>query len=120
MPNRVVLGERMGQMGMWVSRPGFDVLSTGRENMLLAFDELYVQVIQNGRVYVAPSSSVDVPIPELGYFPFVLYSFDYIAVGTSNFVSLTYVGTTLIRFTIVGDIPQGTWVHYLLVSREVT
>lgn len=74
MVNRIVLGDRNGTMGLWISRPGFDVMTASEDNMLLSTSRVPFQVIQSGVASFTPSNPRQVVInfPNRGYFPFIV------------------------------------------------
>lgn len=59
MTNRVLLGNRNGAYGLWVSKPGYDVANAGTTdaNMLFVPSAKTVRVIQSGTISVPASSS---------------------------------------------------------------
>lgn len=74
MANRIVMGERSGQYGLWVSKPGFNVLTTGQENMLLSMGEDSLQSVHTGTVTISSSGAevaVSMPI-SLPFTPLIL------------------------------------------------
>ncbi|TDW20394.1 hypothetical protein EV128_12524 [Rhizobium azibense] len=94
MTNRVVFGAKGSLFGMWVSKPGFDVLTTANSNMLFGTDiPSSMQVVQAGRIAMGSGTGPwNVAIPNLGYYPLVrFYSNGYQ-------VYLTYPSLTQIRF----------------------
>lgn len=75
MANRVLLGERSGQQGLWVSKPGVNVLTAGADQLLLSAGEASMQAIAAGSVSMAGSindTGVTVTIPSTPYVPLVL------------------------------------------------
>lgn len=50
MTNRVLLGNRNGTMGMWVSKPGFDVITAADSQMMMIANKKAIQVIQKGLI----------------------------------------------------------------------
>lgn len=74
MANRIVMGERSGQYGLWVSKPGFNVLTTGQENMLLSMGEDSLQAVHTATISMptnVPEVSTSIPI-SIPYTPLVL------------------------------------------------
>lgn len=72
MANRILLGERSGQYGLWVSKPGFNVATTGPENMLFSSGEGALQALHTGAVTI-PNNGAEVGanIPFVPYIPAV-------------------------------------------------
>lgn len=87
MTDRIVLGQLPGgRYGLRVSKPGFNVLSTGDNNILFDSDEEYLQVVESG----SRSSPGTINIPNLGFNPFVLASCPRFRIAI-EFPSLTQV-----------------------------
>lgn len=57
MTNRVVVGSRSGVMGLWVSRPGYDVLTASDEGMLLSPSLSVCQPIISGTVNMTTTTT---------------------------------------------------------------
>lgn len=57
MSNRVLAGNRGGVYGLWVSKSGFDVLTTATENLLFDSTSSTVRVLAKGSVYFAANGS---------------------------------------------------------------
>jgi hypothetical protein len=74
MANRVLLGQRGGEYGFWVSKPGQNVLTATDVNLLIAKDLYTFQIIYTARVFIGtdPSFSVNVTIPNYGYKPTII------------------------------------------------
>jgi len=53
MANRILLGERSGQYGLWVSKPGFNVLTAGQDGLLLSMGEDSLQAVYSASVGIA-------------------------------------------------------------------
>lgn len=104
MSNRVLLNEN----GLRISKPGFNVLTTGSDNLLFDSTSKMIQVVQSG-ILTNVSSPVTVNLPSLGFYPFVwAYSPD------GGYYFMEYLSTTSVRFTqqtsVIGDI------HYLALN----
>lgn len=79
MTGRVILGQKAGQLGMWVSRPGVDVLSAVDDDMLLSTSRAGIQIIASGVIYSpGNNTSHDFAIPALGYTPLVIVTGAYV------------------------------------------
>lgn len=48
MTDRVLLGNRGGEYGLWVSRPGFDVKTAGEDGLLMSTSIRTLQVVRSG------------------------------------------------------------------------
>tara|TARA_B100000745_G_C20151387_1_gene394755 strand:+ start:503 stop:874 length:372 start_codon:yes stop_codon:yes gene_type:complete len=64
MTNRVLIGDRNGSQGLWVSKPGYDVLSASHDNMLFTMAGRILQIIQYGEFTV--SSTTNIPLSNTG------------------------------------------------------
>lgn len=74
MANRIIMGERSGQYGLWVSKPGFNVLTTGQENMLLSIGEDSLQAVHTATISIptnVPEVATSIPI-SIPYTPLIL------------------------------------------------
>lgn len=100
MANRVLLGQRNSEMGLWISRPGFDVLTAGENDMLFLATPTKqtkaFQIIQTGLVsWGSGQLDVDVPCPNLGYNTMATGYF----YGNAGLVYVVYPYPGLVRFT---------------------
>ncbi|SOC89987.1 hypothetical protein SAMN05216358_0003 [Rhizobium sp. AN5] len=102
MANRVLLGQRGSEMGLWVSKPGYDVLTTAERNMLfLATPSRAIralQIVQTGLIqFPANVASIDVGYPFQGYIPMIVA---YFGDGNATFgVTMTFPNIGVLRFT---------------------
>lgn len=73
MTNRVCLGQKGSDTGIWVSKPGVNVLTAGEDDMLLSTSFRALQIIASG-VISSPANltNYDRTIPNLGFQPIVL------------------------------------------------
>lgn len=71
MPPRVLFGRRGSDLGIWVSKPGYDVRSAGAENLLLSSDAGMVQAIASGTIY-GPGAATTISFPDMGFQPWVI------------------------------------------------
>ncbi|WP_196258559.1 hypothetical protein [Pelagibacterium limicola] len=78
MANRVLLGERGGEFGLWVSKPGQNVLTAGVNGLLLSPEIPMLQVIYAERrsvtVRASPNNNTVFSWPDPGYFAFAWLS----------------------------------------------
>lgn len=75
MTNRVIVGNKNGVYGIWISKPGYDVLSANIDQMLLSSERTPFMVIGQGVVaaFGDINQTRDIWIPDLGFRPmFVL------------------------------------------------
>lgn len=120
MVDRVCLGNRLGSYGLYVSKPGQDVLSVSPVNMLLSSDYKQMQMLTSGYVGL-PSSSypvyVDIGVPDFGFDASVIFhpiASTQWAVLYYNF-RLQYISRTHLRFW--NDFPlNNTTIYYFLIS----
>jgi hypothetical protein len=94
MANRVLLGQRGGAFGLWVSRPGVDVVTAGEDDMLFSSGDTENFMIIDSGVIGDPGAGATstVSIPSMGFSPFVIFSCEKYP------VSLEYLSSTSIRF----------------------
>jgi hypothetical protein len=92
MANRVILGQRGSEFGLWVSQPGINVLVATEAQLLLSMGTANVQVIQSGAIADPGPVPSTVAIPDMGFFPFVIFSCE------KYFISIDYLSNTSIRF----------------------
>ncbi|WP_274426739.1 hypothetical protein [Chelativorans sp. YIM 93263] len=72
MANRVVFGARGGsQYGVYISKPGFNVLTAGINNLLFHPDQDSLQFVVTGSVNITNGNPVTISIPNLGYRPMI-------------------------------------------------
>lgn len=73
MVNRVLFGKRgTNDFGLWISKPGFNVLSANDDQLLFSSAWSTLQVVQAGSVAVSDNDPTTVAIPNLGYKPTVI------------------------------------------------
>lgn len=71
MANRVVLGQRGGGTGLYVSRPGVNALTATGDDLLLSTDSRMMQFVQQGVVNLS-SGSQTISWGPFGYRPRIL------------------------------------------------
>ena len=76
MANRVLVGDRNGTMGMWVSRPGYNVLTAADADMLFVASSVLntksFQTVQSGYFELGTNQSIDISFPYIGILPVVM------------------------------------------------
>lgn len=88
MSGRIALGQKSGQYGLWVSRPGVEVLTASDDDMLLSTSRTGLMIIASGVIYSPGNNTThDFTIPALGYTPLVIVTGAY--VGGWSFPSST-------------------------------
>ncbi|WP_299937486.1 hypothetical protein [uncultured Nitratireductor sp.] len=109
MVDRVVLGRRGAESGLFISKPGFDVNIANDDQLLFrttaGFETL--QVVQSARVYLTTGSPYDISVPNLGYYPKVLIQSDWnagplLSVGSNSHIFhwVEYLSLTSIRLHV--------------------
>lgn len=74
MTNRVLLGNKGGTYGLWVSKPGVDVETADESGMMLSVAQKSLQIVASGVLTGTPlgQSGQQLTIPDLGFKPFLL------------------------------------------------
>ena len=73
MANRVLLGPKGGAQGLYISKPGHDVVTTGESNLLFSSDWSSIQVVKTGTLNVSNGGSAPFSIPvDLGFKPAIM------------------------------------------------
>lgn len=104
MANRVVFGLRSGQYGLWISKPGFNVLTTALENMLFHTGMDAWQIAQSGTIAIANGSYGTISYASQGYVPLVVVvpACLYGEPGTNDwrYIKITNATTTSARINV--------------------
>ena len=110
MTNRVVLGARGSEMGIWVSKPGYNVLTASEADMLLSSNQTTAQIVQTGRINASGNAyPYLVTFPNLEYTPIVM------AMGIGPPFYLTFPAINQVAFNVVAgtqqqtSVPQDQW-----------
>lgn len=83
MTDRIILGQRGGISGVWVSKPGVNVHTAGDDDMLMATNIPAFQIVASGVIYSpASNTNYDFAIPNLGLNAIVLLSGAWVAAYT--------------------------------------
>lgn len=72
MANRVCLGQRSSDIGLFISKPAVNVLTASLDNMLFSSSARAYQAVASGTVAIANNSSTTIAYPNNGYVPTVL------------------------------------------------
>lgn len=98
MTNRVLLGKKGSDYGLWVSKPGQNVLTASDDNMLLSTDFQAFQIVASG-VINNPSNNTDynLTIPNLGFTPIVL-------LGGSHVCAYSFPNATTLRIRVFSNL----------------
>ncbi|MBD9544242.1 hypothetical protein IB276_32885 [Ensifer sp. ENS04] len=124
MANRVCLGQKAtGQFGLWVSKPGINVLTAADSQMLFSSDWKTLQIAQTGRVTIPSTPANPFPftftVGDMGYRPL----FQYFVSGFI-YVALEVVSNTQFRLkTFDGYDPYATgaskFVQYTIYAHQI-
>ncbi|QIG69091.1 hypothetical protein EVB78_058 [Rhizobium phage RHph_N1_15] len=100
MTNRVLLGQRGSAFGMWVSKPGFDVLTAADDKMNIITNRVNLQLVQSGFIDTTGNAfPYSFSIPDLGYLPFIRW------MPSGYNAYLSPASNTLMRFYSDGAAP---------------
>ena len=73
MVDRVLLGPKGGAHGLYISKPGHDVVTTGESNLLFSSDWTSLQIVRTGTLNVPNGGSAAFSIPvDLGFRPAIM------------------------------------------------
>jgi hypothetical protein len=94
MVRRVLLGLRGSGRGLWVSRPGVDVVTAADDDLLFSSsDSENLMIIESGTIAdPGAGASIAINITDMGFAPFVIVSCERYP------VSIEYVSNSRIRF----------------------
>lgn len=101
MTNRVLIGKKGSAYGIWISKPGYDVLSASLDQMLLSSERTPFMVIGQGVVsaFTDINQTRALTIPNLGFRPIFL-------LGCPAFeIDVIYNSITSITFKSVSKRP---------------
>lgn len=105
MANRVLLGKRDNTYGIWISKPGEDVLTATDEKLLFTMNRQPFMII--GRGTLTPFSGTNqhryVTIPNLGYKPIFLVK------CVRYDISIHYESATSVRLTSAKQAESYYW-----------
>lgn len=74
MANRVIFGNRSGEYGLFVSRPGFDVTTANIDQLLMSTAAKNLQVIQRGEFTGTNGGTTTISWSALGFRPVIILS----------------------------------------------
>lgn len=97
MANRVLVGRRNAtSVGIYVSKPGQDVLTAPPDQLLLSSEAGSLQIVASG-VIASPSTTTTITIPDLGFRPIIFFSCNR---GIGN---ITYNSNTSVSVAILSN-----------------
>lgn len=99
MTGRVLLGLRAGEYGIWVSKPGVNVITAGDDALLLSSSRRSAQVVASGIISASSGGSYGISWGNLGFVPVIL-------VGSARFPSARCSVTSLTTATITAGIAE--------------
>jgi hypothetical protein len=105
MANRVLFGARGAELGLWISKPGVNVLTAADSGLLFKASMRAAQIIQYGRIAQPGGAFINtaVNIPNLGYRPII----EHESVGWPAVV-FQWVSATQIVFMQAPNLPDGS------------
>lgn len=112
MTDRVLIGRRSGQNGIYVSRPGVNVLTADLGGLLMSTDELHLQIIQRG-YFSSGGGNTSISWSPVGFRPRLIVStqnvVQYISYTSDNSATINIYGMSSVLATYwnVGS-PPGT------------
>lgn len=119
MARRVLMGQKSGAQGLWVSKPGVDVVTAGDDAMLLAINSTTLQVIASGEGGdPGAGNSFTITCPDVGVQPFIQLSSEYY-----NDFRITYLSNTQISVAVFmnnsryGDFARSRTIQYVVFSQ---
>lgn len=77
MANRTIIGTRGTDVGIFISKPGIDVLTAAEQDLLLSTSQPSLQFVQMGSITFSSAGNIDVAIPDQGFAPVCLWSVNY-------------------------------------------
>lgn len=120
MANRVVFGKRPdNSIGLWISKPGFNVLDTPTQNMLFSMEDDAFQVVQSGLVWSVDDGVYDVFMPDQGFFPLILLSYPAFN-SQAMWMGLSYHKISNTQFRITRNDGSFSWTDDFHIRYYVT
>lgn len=136
MAYRVLIGDRHGTMGMWISRPGHNVFDAGENDMLFvasnSLNTRSFQTVQQGSFGLWTDNAVDIAFPYLGILPIIFcwtdqYFHSAVDVGEEgipiNYLELAFPGPAVARFTArqayANQAPAWSVFRYLVINQSL-
>mgnify|MGYP001404426683 CR=1 FL=1 len=119
MTNRLLIGQRStNEFGMWVSKPGYDVLTADNTQLLFGTNLAAIQILAKGTfTMLNGNTQTDVTIANYGFYPVPMVV--YATLGTSYIPTFEYQSYTTVRIfhaNLGSNVTHG----YFLISLGVT
>jgi len=70
MVERILMGQRGSETGLWVSKPGSNVLTAAENDMMLSLNREVLQIVSGG-VLSGMGTQATITFPNLGFQPFI-------------------------------------------------
>lgn len=104
MPNRIALGNARGLLGLWVSKPGWNVLDAPDSALMLSTDWKSAQVIKSGIFSAGTNQNIAISWPDQGFVPTVV-------LGSPRFINcrVTSLGTASANVNSGEPIDLSAW-----------
>lgn len=80
--NRILLGNKNGSYGIWISRPGIDVLANNDAKMLMTMNKKMFQVLQWGTFSFGDNTEIYIYTADQGFTPVSVFTTDGIQIGS--------------------------------------
>lgn len=90
MTTRLCLGNRGSDVGLFISKPGIDVMTATAENLLFSTASRAFQFVQSGMLAVPSSKEVTITTPDLGYKPMIML-FPKVTGFSANYFQISWV-----------------------------
>lgn len=105
MTRRVLLGQRGGSYGLWVSRPTVDVVTAGDDDLLFSSSDTENFMIIDSGVIADPGAgaTATVSIPNMGFEPFVIFSCEKYPVSMEHLSNTSIRFRTFVAISVPGD-----------------
>jgi len=111
--NRIIFGNRNGQPGIWVSKPGVNVLTATDDGLLFSSDRQAVQIVASGVITGAGNNTNhDIAIPNLGFKSLVI-------TGGGVVTAYSFPNATTLRLSVYTRQPYADYVqdvHWALTN----
>lgn len=117
MTNRILIGKRGSDYGIWVSKPTKDVLTATDAEMLMSSYAYSFQVLMTGMITLNSSLVGSITIPDFGYKPYLLVSSSVgVTVRWNSNTSLDVNGRDQVLRAGTNYLLRD--VHYAVVTRQ--
>lgn len=121
MANRVAFGNRAGVHGIYVSKPGVNVLTASAENLMMSTSAKNLQIVQRGSFSASGNEFTNISWSPLGFRPIVLWAsqrdvrFTYLSDNSAEI----YSTNMFINWPLAGAPSFDNTVYWLVLSEEL-